>query len=41
MKSGKVYHEDFLGNRGVVGVGDLQWMTAGRGIIHAEMPASS
>jgi len=31
-------HEDFLGNRGRLGLGDVQWMTAGRGIVHSEMP---
>jgi redox-sensitive bicupin YhaK (pirin superfamily) len=38
---GKIQHEDFLGNKGELGPGDLQWMTPGRGIVHAEMPASS
>ncbi|THG01476.1 hypothetical protein TEA_010306 [Camellia sinensis var. sinensis] len=33
-------HEDFEGHKGTIGVGDLQWMTAGRGIVHSEMPAS-
>lgn len=36
--SGKVEHRDSLGNRGFMGPGDLQWMTAGSGIIHQEMP---
>ncbi|KAI8057102.1 RmlC-like cupin domain-containing protein [Syncephalis plumigaleata] len=36
---GAVEHEDFAGHRGRIGPGDLQWMTAGRGIVHAEMPA--
>lgn len=31
-------HEDFAGNRGIIGPGDLQFMTAGRGMMHAEMP---
>ncbi|MBI4415905.1 MAG: pirin family protein, partial [Euryarchaeota archaeon] len=31
-------HEDTLGNRGLLGAGDVQWMTAGSGIIHQEMP---
>ena len=31
-------HEDSLGNKGVIKGGDLQWMTAGSGIIHQEMP---
>lgn len=35
---GRVAHGDSMGNRGVVGAGDVQWMTAGRGIIHQEMP---
>lgn len=33
-------HEDFCGRQGTLGPGDLQWMTAGRGIVHAEMPLS-
>ncbi|KAG7285425.1 hypothetical protein NEMBOFW57_010052 [Staphylotrichum longicolle] len=36
---GGMDHEDFAGNRGRLGPGDLQFMTAGRGIVHAEMPA--
>jgi redox-sensitive bicupin YhaK (pirin superfamily) len=36
--SGTVEHGDSLGNRGVLGSGDVQWMTAGSGIIHQEMP---
>ena len=40
MISGKVLHEDFKGHKGEIGPGDIQWMTAGRGIVHAEMPAS-
>ncbi len=35
---GTVEHGDSLGNRGVIGQGDVQWMTAGSGIIHQEMP---
>ncbi len=35
---GKVEHKDSLGNGGVIGSGDVQWMTAGSGIIHQEMP---
>lgn len=35
---GDVRHRDSLGNEGVIGAGDLQWMTAGSGIIHEEMP---
>jgi len=36
--SGVVDHGDSLGNRGTLGAGDVQWMTAGSGIIHQEMP---
>jgi hypothetical protein len=35
---GKVAHGDSMGNEGVIGPGDVQWMTAGSGIIHQEMP---
>ena len=35
---GDVEHGDSLGNKGVIGSGDVQWMTAGSGIIHQEMP---
>jgi redox-sensitive bicupin YhaK (pirin superfamily) len=38
MLGGKVEHGDSMGNRGTIGPGDLQWMTAGSGIIHQEMP---
>src|SRR5512133_335350 len=38
MLAGTVEHGDSLGNHGTIGVGDIQWMTAGRGIIHQEMP---
>ena len=38
MLSGEVEHSDSLGNEGVIGAGDVQWMTAGSGIIHQEMP---
>ena len=36
--AGEVDHGDSLGNRGVIAPGDVQWMTAGSGIIHQEMP---
>jgi redox-sensitive bicupin YhaK (pirin superfamily) len=36
--AGSVEHGDSLGNRGAMGAGDVQWMTAGRGILHQEMP---
>jgi len=35
---GKVEHGDSLGNKGTLGAGSVQWMTAGRGIMHQEMP---
>ena len=35
---GEIDHGDSMGNRGVIGPGDVQWMTAGSGIIHQEMP---
>lgn len=40
MIEGAFAHEDFNGHKGIIGPGDLQWMTAGRGILHAEMPAA-
>jgi redox-sensitive bicupin YhaK (pirin superfamily) len=36
--AGEVDHGDSLGNKGTLGAGDVQWMTAGRGILHQEMP---
>lgn len=36
--AGVVHHRDTLGNSGSIGAGDVQWMTAGRGIMHEEMP---
>jgi redox-sensitive bicupin YhaK (pirin superfamily) len=38
MLDGSVAHRDSLGNSGVIGAGDVQWMTAGSGILHEEMP---
>lgn len=38
MLGGRVKHEDHMGNQGVIGPGDVQWMSAGRGVIHSEMP---
>ncbi|KAI5674733.1 hypothetical protein M9H77_15097 [Catharanthus roseus] len=40
MLQGAVTHEDFEGHKGTIEAGDLQWMTAGRGIVHSEMPAA-
>ena len=36
--AGQVEHGDSLGNKGKMGAGDVQWMTAGSGILHQEMP---
>jgi redox-sensitive bicupin YhaK (pirin superfamily) len=38
MLAGSVKHKDSIGNAGTIGAGDVQWMTAGRGIMHEEMP---
>ncbi|OLL22315.1 Pirin [Neolecta irregularis DAH-3] len=38
MLKGAFDHEDFTGHRGRINAGDLQWMTAGKGIVHSEMP---
>ncbi|HOV11167.1 MAG TPA: pirin family protein [Bacteroidales bacterium] len=38
MLKGEIEHQDSLGNKGVISAGDVQWMTAGSGIIHQEMP---
>jgi len=38
MLDGKMRHRDSTGGEGVIGPGDVQWMTAGRGIVHSEMP---
>jgi redox-sensitive bicupin YhaK (pirin superfamily) len=37
---GAVEHQDSNGNRGRIGAGDVQWMTAGSGVVHSEMPGS-
>jgi hypothetical protein len=39
--AGTVAHGDSLGNTGTLGAGDVQWMTAGRGILHQEMPTGN
>ncbi len=38
MLNGNIEHGDSMGNNGIIGAGDVQWMTAGGGIIHQEMP---
>ncbi len=38
MLEGSTQHRDSLGNAGIIGPGDVQWMTSGRGILHEEMP---
>src|SRR3970040_537606 len=38
LLAGAVRHKDTLGNSGEIGAGEVQWMTAGRGILHEEMP---
>ncbi|NP_001079619.1 pirin L homeolog isoform X1 [Xenopus laevis] len=41
LDGGSMAHEDFCGHVGRLDPGDLQWMTAGRGIVHAEMPCTT
>ena len=41
MLRGQIEHEDSIGNKDVISAGELQWMTAGRGILHQEMPKPS
>jgi hypothetical protein len=41
MLDGHMRHEDSIGNRGDLGPGDVQWMSAARGIVHSEMPQQS
>ncbi|MEH6911522.1 MAG: pirin family protein [Oceanicoccus sp.] len=38
MKAGRMRHRDHMGNEGIIGAGDVQWMTAGAGVLHSEMP---
>jgi hypothetical protein len=40
MLDGEFEHEDSAGNRGFIRKGDVQWMTAGDGVVHSEMPAA-
>ena len=39
--AGTITHEDSRGNKGVLSAGDVQWMTAGRGIVHSELPVGN
>ena len=41
MLEGEFQHEDSAGHRGAIAPGDVQWMTAGRGIVHSEMPTEA
>jgi redox-sensitive bicupin YhaK (pirin superfamily) len=41
MLEGSTAHRDSLGNEGLIGPGDVQWMSSGRGILHEEMPRRS
>lgn len=41
LLEGAIDHEDFAGNKGTINPGDLQFMTAGKGIMHAEMPSQN
>lgn len=38
LLAGSIRHEDNHGHHGLIGAGDVQWMTAGRGVVHSEMP---
>ena len=38
LLAGKMRHKDNAGNEGVIETGGVQWMTAGKGIVHSEMP---
>jgi redox-sensitive bicupin YhaK (pirin superfamily) len=40
LLEGETEHEDSAGHRGTLGPGDVQWMTAGRGVVHSEMPSA-
>lgn len=41
MLEGSFEHADSAGHRGTIGPGDVQWMTAGRGVVHSEMPSQA
>jgi redox-sensitive bicupin YhaK (pirin superfamily) len=40
ITEGSMYHKDFKGHKDRIDVGDVQWITAGRGMVHAEMPGT-
>lgn len=40
LHKGQIYHEDFNGNKGILDPYGIQWMIAGKGIMHAEIPGS-
>src|SRR5687768_18384425 len=40
MLEGRMEHRDSAGNAGAIGPGDVQWMTAGAGVVHSEMPGT-
>lgn len=40
LLDGEIEHKDSAGNHGVIGPGDVQWMTAGNGVVHSEMPSA-
>src|SRR5579884_2401436 len=40
MLEGQIEHKDSFGHHGIIGPGDVQWMTAGSGLVHSEMPGS-
>ncbi len=40
LLDGAITHEDNKGHQGTIGAGDVQWMTAGKGIVHSEMPST-
>lgn len=40
LLDGAITHEDNKGHKGTIGAGDVQWMTAGKGIVHSEMPST-
>ena len=41
LLKGEIEHGDSMGNKGVIGPGEVQWMTAGSGVVHQEMPRES